>query len=69
MKISARNILEGKAKSLFNGVVNSEVVAELPGGQQIVSMITKESADHLQLKAGVEVTAIVKASNVMLAVD
>jgi molybdopterin-binding protein len=69
MKISARNVLKGKVKSLLPGVVNSEVVVELPGGQQIVSVITKESAENLKIQVGRDVYAIVKASNVMIAVD
>lgn len=69
MKISARNVLKGKVKSVTAGAVNSEVVVELPGGQLIVSVITKESADKLQVAVGKEVYAIVKASNVMIAVD
>jgi molybdopterin-binding protein len=69
MKISARNVLSGKVKSIVPGAVNSEVVVELPGGQQIVSVITKGSADHLQLKAGKDILVVIKASNVMIAVD
>ena len=69
MKISARNLLKGKVKSVVPGAVNSEVVVELPGGQQIVSVITKESAEKLQVQVGKEVYAIIKASNVMIAVD
>ncbi len=69
MKISARNVLKGTVKSITPGAVNSEVVIELPGGQQIVSVITKESTSNLQLQVGKPVYAIVKASSVMLAVD
>jgi molybdopterin-binding protein len=69
MKISARNMLKGKVKTIEHGAVNSEVVVELPGGQQIVSVITKESAEQLGLKAGKEVFAIIKASNVMIAAE
>ena len=69
MKISARNTLPGKVKSIVPGAVNSEVTAELPGGQQIVSVITKGAADHLQLKTGKEVFVIIKSSNVMIGVD
>jgi molybdopterin-binding protein len=50
-------------------MVNSEIVVELPGGQEIVSIITKTSAESLGLREGVKVYAVVKASNVMLAVD
>ena len=69
MRISARNVLKGKVKSITHGAVNSEIVIELPGGQEIVSVITKASAENLDLEPGKEVCAVVKASSVMLAVD
>ena len=69
MKISARNVLKGTVKSVTHGAVNSEVVLELPGGTQLVSIITKQSAESLELEAGSEAYAVVKASNVMIAVD
>ncbi len=69
MKISARNVLKGTVKSVTHGAVNSEVVLELPGGTQLVSIITKQSAESLELTAGSEAYAVVKASNVMIAVD
>ena len=69
MKISARNMLKGKVKSIQAGTVNSEVTVELPGGQEIVSMITKGSAENLQLATGKSVYVVIKASNVMIAVD
>jgi molybdopterin-binding protein len=69
MKISARNVLRGKVKSIVPGAVNSEVIVELPSGEQIVSVITKGSAEHLQLQTGKDVFVVIKASNVMLAVD
>jgi molybdopterin-binding protein len=69
MKISARNVFKGKVKSVTHGVVNSEVTIELPGKLTIVSIITKESAQNLDLAKGKEVYAVIKASNVMIAVD
>jgi molybdopterin-binding protein len=69
MKISARNILKGKVKQVKVGAVNAEVIVELPGGAEIVSIITKESAENLKLKKGKAVYAIIKASNVMIGVD
>ncbi len=69
MKLSARNILKGKVKQVKPGVVNTEVIVELPGGNEIVSIITKESAESLKLKKGKAVYAVIKASNVMIAVD
>jgi len=67
--ISARNVLKGKVKRLKPGAVNVEVLVELPGGAEIVSIITKDSADRLGLVAGKEVYAVIKASNVMIATD
>jgi molybdopterin-binding protein len=69
VKLSARNVLKGKVKSIVHGAVNSEVLIELPGGAQITSVITKTSAENLKLKEGSEVYAVIKASNVMIAVD
>jgi molybdopterin-binding protein len=69
MKISARNVLKGRVKELNPGAVNTEVVIELPGGEEIVSIITKHSAEALGLAIGSEVNAVVKASNVMVMVN
>jgi len=67
-EISARNVLKGKVKKVNHGAVNSEIIIELPGGIEIVSIITKSSAEKLGLKIGKEVSAIIKASNVMIGV-
>jgi molybdopterin-binding protein len=69
MKISARNVLKGTVQSVVQGAVNSEVVIELPGGNQIVSVITKESVQNLKIQVGKSVYAVIKASNVMIAID
>jgi molybdopterin-binding protein len=69
MKISARNVLKGKVKSVTHGAVNSEVTIQLAGKLTIVSIITKESAQNLSLAKGKEVYAVIKASNVMIATD
>jgi molybdopterin-binding protein len=69
MKISARNVLEGKVKKIVHGAVNSEVIVELAGGTEVVSTITKASAESLGLKKNAKVYAVIKASNVMIAVD
>ena len=66
MKISARNLLNGRVKELTMGAVNAEVVVELPNGMEIVSIITKHSAESLGLEVGKEVIAVVKASDVMI---
>ena len=69
MKISARNILKGKVVKVVHGAVNSEVTIELPGGAQLVSIITNSSVENLGLNEGKEAYAIIKASNVMVGVD
>ncbi len=69
MKISARNILKGKVKSITRGPVSAEVTVELKGGDTIVSVITKTSVDSLGLKEGMEVYTVIKATNVMIATD
>ena len=69
MKISARNILKGKIIKIITGAINSEVIVELPGGAQIVSVITNESVVSLQLKEGKQAYAVIKASNVMVAIE
>jgi molybdopterin-binding protein len=69
MKISARNILKGKVVKVTRGAVNAEVVLELPGKIQIVSIITLSSVDSLGIKEGKDAYAVVKASSVMIAVD
>ncbi len=69
MKLSARNVLKGKVIKVTDGAVNTEVVLELPGGAQVVSIITRESAHNLGLAVGKPAYAVIKASNVMVAVD
>lgn len=69
MKISARNVIKGKVVKVTPGAVNAEIVIELAGGDQVISIITKESAEKLGLGKGKEVYAVIKASNVMVAID
>jgi len=69
MKLSARNLLKGKIVNVVKGAVNSEVTLELPGGDQIVSIITNTSVETLNLRDGADAYAVIKASNVMIAVD
>ena len=69
MKISARNMLKGRVKSVSHGVVNSEITVELPGGDLIVSIITKTSAENLGLVPGKQVYTAIKASNVTIATE
>lgn len=69
MKISARNQLKGKVKKITLGAVNAEVILELADGTEVVSIITKESAESLGLQVGKDAYAVIKASNVMIATD
>ncbi len=69
MKLSARNILKGKVVKIVHGAVNDEVTLQLPGGEQIVAIITDGSVKSLELKEGKEAYAVIKASSVMIAVD
>ena len=69
MKLSARNVLKGTIKEIKIGIVNNEVVIQLPGGDEITSVITQTSSDKLVLGVGKSVSAVIKASNVMIAVD
>jgi molybdopterin-binding protein len=69
MKLSARNILKGKVVKIVRGAINDEVTIQLPGGEEIVSIITDGSVRRLELKEGKEAYAVIKASSVMLAVD
>ena len=69
MQLSARNVLKGKVKKITEGAVNNEIVVEVAGGVEMVSIITKSSSERLGLAAGKDVYAIVKASNVMIGTD
>mgnify|MGYP001232350045 CR=1 FL=1 len=69
MKISARNILKGKVKSLKKGPISTIVVLEIAPGVEVTASITTESAANLGLKKGVEACAIIKASSVLVGVE
>ncbi len=67
-KISARNILEGTIKDIKKGVTTSHVTLDV-GGATITASITNESVDDLHLKVGGKAKAVIKSSEVMIAVD
>jgi molybdopterin-binding protein len=66
MQFSARNQLEGTVKSIKLGAVMGEVVVTLPGGQEIVSAITRTSVETLKLKEGDSVVVMIKSTEVMV---
>ena len=65
MKISARNQFEGTIISIEEGQVNAKVVVDT-GGQKLTSIISVEALRDLELKEGSTVTAVIKASSVLL---
>lgn len=66
LQFSARNQLNAKVKSVKLGSVMAEVVVELPDGQEIVSAITRASAESLNLQQGDSVLAVIKSTDVMI---
>ena len=66
VELSARNQLSGTVTAVQLGGIMAEVTVELAGGQQMVSAITRSSAERLNLKAGDQVTVIIKSTEVML---
>ena len=66
MKISARNQLQGTVKSITRGEAIANVALDV-AGQRLVASITVEAVEDLGLSEGSEVTAVIKASDVMIA--
>ncbi len=66
-KISARNLLKGKVSAIFEGSVNNEVMITLESGDEIVTVITKQSCNRLGIALDKSVVAIIKAPWVVLA--
>jgi molybdopterin-binding protein len=68
MKLSARNQLKGKVVAVQKGATTSHVRIEIAAGQIITASITNEAVDELGIKPGIEATAVIKASDVMVGV-
>lgn len=69
MKISARNVLEGKVIKITRGATIAHIVLEVGGGAIMTAAITNEAVDELGLKVGDAAKAVVKASDVLVAID
>ena len=69
MKLSARNVLKGKVVDIDRGQVTAIVRVDIGGGTIITSSVTLAAVKDLRLKKGSEVSAIIKASEVLLGVD
>jgi molybdopterin-binding protein len=66
LQLSARNQLKGTVRAVKLGTVMAEVVMEV-GGQTLAAAITRVSAERLDLKVGDQVTAVIKATEVIVA--
>jgi molybdopterin-binding protein len=69
MALSARNQFPGKVTSIKHGAVMAEVVIDIGGGHQIVSLISVSSAKRLKLKKGKPAVAVIKATEVIISAD
>jgi molybdopterin-binding protein len=69
MRISARNQIKGTVVEVKKGATTSHVRVDIGNGQVITSSITNEAVDELGIKAGGKATVVIKASDVMIAVD
>jgi molybdopterin-binding protein len=69
MRISARNQIKGTVTEVKKGATTSHVRVDIGNGQIITSSITNEAVDELGIKAGGKATVVIKASDVMIAVD
>lgn len=69
MKISARNKIKGKILEVKKGATTAHVRLEIAPGQIITSSITNEAVDELGLKVGGSAIAVIKASDVMMAIE
>jgi molybdopterin-binding protein len=68
MKISARNVLPGKVVALTLGATTAHVKIEIAGGTVITAAITNEAVQELGLEVGKPASAVIKASEVLVAV-
>ena len=69
MKLSARNQLKGKIVEVIKGATTSHIRIDIGQGVVITSSITNEAVEELGLKAGGTATVVIKASDVMIAVE
>ena len=66
MELSARNRLSGKVTRVKLGGVMAEITVEIASGRELVSVITRGSAERLNLQPGDQITVIIKSTEVML---
>lgn len=68
MKLSARNLLKGKVTEITKGATTAHVKLDV-AGTSVTASITNEAVDELKLKVGQQAYAVIKASDVMVAID
>jgi molybdopterin-binding protein len=68
MKISARNVLSGTVKAVTKGATTAHVELTV-GGTVVTAAITNEAVEELGLKPGMKASAVIKASDVLVATD
>jgi molybdopterin-binding protein len=69
MKLSARNAIKGTVKTVVPGAVNTEIILEIIPGVEVTAIITKSSAEELKISEGKIAYAVIKSSNVLIAVN
>jgi molybdopterin-binding protein len=69
MRLSARNQFKGSVSGVKMGGIMAEVAVDIGGGHEMVSAITRESAEMLGLREGSSVTVIIKATEVLIAAE
>ncbi|MBL1176440.1 TOBE domain-containing protein [Pantanalinema sp. GBBB05] len=69
LKVSSRNVLRGKVTRVISGAVNSEITLEILHPVELISIITKSSVEELGLVEGVEAYAVIKSSDVVIAME
>jgi len=69
MRLSARNQIKGTVKAVTQGATTSHVSVDIGGGNTVMASITNEAVDDLAVKSGAKVMVVIKASDVMIAVD
>ncbi|HXO40548.1 MAG TPA: TOBE domain-containing protein [Thermoanaerobaculia bacterium] len=66
MLLSARNQLRGRITAVTLGAVMAEVTVDIGGGNSLVSAITRASAESMDLREGMDVVAVIKATEVLI---
>lgn len=69
MRLSARNQIRGIIAEIRKGTTTAHVLIDIGGGRMVMSAITNEAVEELGLEVGQEAVAVIKASDVMIAVD